>query len=266
MKNTNLGLSSPDLWSHSLLLHLLIPIRLFGDGVTVCDPLGPARSLCAAGGRQTIRDGSMIIAWLDGRNTQTTTSGGSINAVKFLDVAKHLRRKKLILPVRHYGRPHWRAYRSRPATPIFPIILQSVARFGWGRGLLLAWRDGRNGTDAIYAQKIGADGKIKWASGGLDVSEDGYLPFIVSDGLAAPCSLLAIRPIITNANYVRISASGTLGSTNSVGDGTGMVLGLILDSAGNPIVARNTSSDNSLYVTNLNPASGWDCQGRRCLY
>lgn len=84
-----------------------------------------------------------------------------------------------------------------------------IASDGTG-GAIVAWRDFRDGSGRIYAQKIDANGNLQWVQGGIDCLTDG-IPMIVSDGLGG-AYLIFGEPWQTNSDIYaqRINANGSL--------------------------------------------------------
>ena len=77
-------------------------------------------------------------------------------------------------------------------------------------GAIVTWRDLRNGTFDIYAQRIGALGTVQWATDGIPVrisTSHQFYPRIISDGSGGAIVTWKFE----SHNYAqRINASGTL--------------------------------------------------------
>ncbi len=129
------------------------------DGVVICSALSEQWSpeLVSDG------EGGAIITWYDGRSLEYHVYAQRVNAL---------------------GGVEWTAdgvavctvagYRQRP----------QLAPDGAG-GAIIAWRDDRNGYASVYAQRVDAQGAVKWATDGIAVcanTDDQQSPQLVSDG------------------------------------------------------------------------------------
>ncbi len=120
-------------------------------------------------------------------------------------------------------------------------MIATIASDGLG-GAIIAWFDGRNGHDYIYAQRINGSGVVQWTADGVEISTAfGFQtdPVIISDGSGG--AIIAWKHFLEMSNadiYAqKINASGNVQWT---------VNG----------VAISTAADNQLSPTMVSDGSG----------
>ncbi|MDD3642300.1 MAG: FlgD immunoglobulin-like domain containing protein [Candidatus Krumholzibacteria bacterium] len=129
------------------------------DGVEVCtQAASQSFPVIAPDG-----SGGFLIAWLDQRNGNNDIFAQRISVS---------------------GMPLWAADGVAVNTdPSYAADLQ-ICEDGAG-GAILSWRDGRNGNDDIYAQRIGPSGTARWTTNGIAVCTNNstqQYPYPVPDG------------------------------------------------------------------------------------
>lgn len=145
-------------------------------------------------------------------------------------------------------------------------------------GAIIAWQDTRGGTSSrvdIYAQRVDANGSVKWTSNGVAIStaaDDQYAPQIVSDGKAG--AIIVWYDFRSGNNYdiyaQRVNASGSVQWAN---DGLAITTAyshqnnpsIVGDGYGGAIIAWNDSRNGNydIYAQKVD-ASGtqhWTANG-----
>jgi hypothetical protein len=123
---------------------------------------------------------------------------------------------------------------TTPNPPSTAVMVSDVAG-----GAIVAWIETRSGNDNIYAQRIGFDGTVQWATGGITVSAatgNESAPQIATDGAGGAMIAFVNNATATPNVYVqRVRASGAVWSAS------GTAMGANTYSRTNPAIAPDGS-------------------------
>ena len=217
------------------------------DGVAICSAAGDQQyPLLTSDGA-----GGAIVAWQDGRGADAKVYARRIDSS---------------------GQVQWTpdgvAVSSSTGKQETPVLVGD----GSG-GAVVAWQDYRSGTTDIYAQRVDADGTIKWGMGSVVCTANGaqYTPVMVGDGGGGGIVAWQDQRDAKSAIYTqRIGSNGTVQWTPEgvkVGGGDNYRYGPNLYNDGSSVWVAWTDSragNNDVYGNrlNLNGEPQWATGGK----
>lgn len=239
------------------LFCILFPASVFGQwnnnsaiNTLVCNATGNQEEV------KVVSDGAggTILSWMDSRPT-----GNSDIYVQRVDSA---------------GFPKWTANGVAICTEISNQMVPAIVEDGSG-GAIVVWKDLRNGTSDIYAQRINNSGIVQWTPNGIPVdtkSGDQIDPKIISDGSGG--AIVTWQDSMSgnwNIYAQRIGSSGTL-----LWSAGGVAVCSAADDQKNPRIEagnsgeaiivwqdRRNANDYNIYAQKLNSSgvSQWAANG-----